>query len=501
VSVTTKTSLSALISALVLGLLADILLLRFDPWGINAFLFVLALVAGFFWLARRQEIPVSQEVIWLPVLACFFAAFIAWRDSAMLTFLNILAVLMLIAITALRRAEGRLSIAAVMEYPLGMVRSAFNSLTGVFRLVFKDIAWGEVGTDGWRKNSFIALRSVMIAIPLVALFWALFASADSIFSHYTGKLFDWDTQDVAADIGWALFWTWFSAGVLYVVLIAQQKPTDKEPKPGPALSIMEIAVPLALLNVLFLAFVIVQFRFFFGGAGYVHETIGMTYSEYARGGFFELMWVSLLVLPILLTAHALLPKEAPSAQRVFGWLATSLIVLLFVIMASAIQRMRLYVAWGGLTELRLYTSAFMGWLALIYMWFLATVLREKQERFAFGALTAGFAVLAILDFSNPDNLIARTNLARANAPQAFDTAYNTSLSADAIPALVEGLPRLNPEKRGLAAYYILSQWRPPKRQDWRSWNYGRSRAWRAVGKDLPGLQMVAKAPPQRPDTD
>ncbi len=101
----------------------------------------------------------------------------------------------------------------------------------------------------------------------------------------------------------------------------------------------------------------------------------------------------------------------------------ALVVLLLVIMASALQRMRLYQEEFGLTELRLYTTAFMGWLALVFGWFLLTVLPGRRERFAFGALAVRFAVVGLLDALNPDALIVGINAQRQNSPRPFDAYY------------------------------------------------------------------------------
>ncbi len=56
------------------------------------------------------------------------------------------------------------------------------------------------------------------------------------------------------------------------------------------------------MNLLFLAFVLVQLRFLFGGSGLEEQRVGLTYAEYARHGFFELVVVAVLVLPLILGA-------------------------------------------------------------------------------------------------------------------------------------------------------------------------------------------------------
>jgi hypothetical protein len=121
-----------------------------------------------------------------------------------------------------------------------------------------------------------------------------------------------------------------------------------------------------------------------------------------------------------------------------------------------------------------------GWLALVFLWFLLTVLRGRRERFAFGALVAAFAVVGLLDGLNPDDLIVRVNAARPATPRPFDSRYAASLSADAVPALVEALPTLPESERGMVSARILQRWSPPEQPDWRTWNWGRARAWQAA---------------------
>ena len=75
----------------------------------------------------------------------------------------------------------------------------------------------------------------------------------------------------------------------------------------------------------------------------------------------------------------------------------------------AFERMRIYERTFGLTELRLYTTAFMSWMAFEFAWLALTVLRDQRERFAFASLMMGFVVLAALNGINPDALILQRN--------------------------------------------------------------------------------------------
>ena len=123
-----------------------------------------------------------------------------------------------------------------------------------------------------------------------------------------------------------------------------------------------MGVVFGLVNVLFLTFVGVQFRYLFGGADRVESSSTLTYAEYARRGFFELVAVAGLAALFLLFTHWLLPRGQSRLHRFYAAFAALLVALVFVVMASALQRMRLYTETFGLTELRLYTTAFMVWL-------------------------------------------------------------------------------------------------------------------------------------------
>jgi hypothetical protein len=209
----------------------------------------------------------------------------------------------------------------------------------------------------------------------------------------------------------------------------------------------------------------------------------------------------------LLAAHAVLRKDQPQHERIFRMLAGLLVLLMFVIMASALQRMRLYTENFGLTELRIYTTAFMVWLGLVFVWFGCTVLADRPNHFVFGALCAGFVMIAALIALNPDDLIVRTNVARmgrisqagpSDNPSLSDVrgydadyAVRLSFSADAVPALIEALPKLEEKDRCRIAAGILNQWASPETVDLRSAHWAQYAAWQAVRANFGVLQTMA----------
>ncbi len=249
------------------------------------------------------------------------------------------------------------------------------------------------------------------------------------------------------------------------------------------LGAVETAVVLGLVNLLFLSFVIVQVPYLFGGMDLVQNTPDFKLAEYARRGFGELVAVSAIVLPMLLLSHWLLRRDKPANETVYRVLAGIQILLLFVIMASAAQRLVLLTGnlGYGMTTIRLYPMIFMIWLAIAFVWFGVTVLRGARQHFAWGALSSAIFVLAGVHVINPDEFIARTNIALMRQGREFDAQYNSQLSADAIPALLEGMPEMKLEDRCEVGSSIHYRYRElGQKTDLRSLNYSRKVAFREL---------------------
>ena len=349
-------------------------------------------------------------------------------------------------------------------------------------------------------------RALSIAAPIFLVFALLLTNADPVF----GSLItfpDFRLDVALSHIIIAGFFAWVTAGWLRRSLLAQPAGADVPAAPLPlTLGATDVTFALGALNVLFAAFVVVQIGWLFGGEALVLRTTGLGYAEYARRGFFELMWVAGLLLPVLLGAHALIPASDSRTLRLYRRLALPLVVLLGAILLSAGARMKLYVHYYGISTDRLYASAFMIWLAIVFLWLVFTVLRSRPHTFATGLVASGFAVLFTLNVLNPDVLVARANLARAdvvsNTKAGTDLKYVASLGGDAVPVLVSALTAPSAVadsaasgERCAAADILLRRWTGERRAQssgsWTQWNSARSRAMQAVDAHEGELRQLA----------
>ncbi len=495
-TMTTRLGLALLPTALGIGILGDFLL-RETPWGVNVFLWLLGALACLFALAWRGQVAARGEGRWLAIPALLLALGLAWRDSTTLRTLDVCGLLACLAVGAVRTRAGQVRLAGIFDFLVDIFHTGIQAGFGVFPLVFKDVEWNAVPRTGWLPRLIAVGRGLILVLPLLLLFGGLLMAADAVYSHLVSAALHFDVSALLGHLALTGFLAWLAAGFGRALLLATAPVLPQEKRTGmPSLGPVETGTILGLLNLLFLSFVLVQIRFFFGGAATVQATAGLTYAQYARSGFFELVWVAALILPILLGLHWLQRPGDSRAHRLFSWQAGVQVALLFVIMASAFVRMRLYESEYGLTELRLYTTAFMGWLAVVFLWFAFTVLRGQRARFAFGAAVAAFCLVFALHLLNPDAAIVRANLAHLQKGHAFDADYAVSLSADAVPILTAALPGLPVTVQGTIAAHLLPAWSQDK-SDWRSWNFGRAGAFQAVQSHRADLLTDRKfAPPE-----
>ncbi|HEX8637257.1 MAG TPA: DUF4173 domain-containing protein, partial [Pyrinomonadaceae bacterium] len=529
----TRTGLEILQAAVLLGVLGDVLL-RATPWGLNVFLFIGALAAAMLMLVlRRKSEFLSRQTMLLQGALVFFAAMFVWRDSIELKIYDTLAVLTILSVSTLPALKIKTHLAGVFHYLIGFFWSGINAAFAPVFLVFGDIEWKTIPQTGWSKHLISVLRGLAIAAPLVLIFGALFVAADAVFQGIVEQSLNIDGEKIFLHIFFVGFFSWITAGYLRGALsgnfakdartelfspntneiktpnlsITQIKEDDapeaetkatkeneenRENKsrewqnfdnsvlpPSFTLGAIETSIVLGLINLLFLSFVVVQIPYLFGGMELVQNTPDFKLAEYARRGFGELVIVAALVLPILLISHWLLRKENLLNEKIYRVLAGIQIVLLFVIMISAAQR--LFLLTGnlgyGLTTIRFYPMVVMIWLALVFVWFALTILRGVREQFAWGALWLALFVLGTLHVFNPDDFIVRTNVRLMNEGRSFDAFYNSDLSDDAVPILIENLPLMNFAAQCTIKDKLAQRLQKAESEnDFRSWNISRRRA-------------------------
>ncbi|MDP1807279.1 MAG: DUF4173 domain-containing protein [Acidimicrobiales bacterium] len=241
---------------------------------------------------------------------------------------------------------------------------------------------------------------------------------------------------------------------------------------------VEATVVVGSLVALFTTFAVAQVIAAAGGASHVLETAGLTYAEYARQGFFQLLAVAAITLVALVGLRAVADLSDPVHRRRFTVLGEVAIALTLVILAVAVRRLGLYTDAYGLTMLRFFSLVFTLWIGTVLVLAGLALAGVGADRawFTGAALVAGLALLLGLNALNPEAIVARHNVERAARQLAVDPVYLAELSDDAVPALVDALPRLQEPERTAVLDAVCAG------EDWPfdGWAAANTSRWRAA---------------------
>ena len=372
--------------ALILGLAVEILFdgqelgISFPVW---CALCVVALLA----MARSEESGPPIESLLLPIPILILSVPLAFRAEPFTVFVNVLMTLGLFAVWVRSFRPGRwirygwADIAlAVLWVPFECWIRPWDVLLGVWR--------GHVDERGKRGKLIAAVRGILLALPLLIVLAMLLASADVVFGDYVEEALHWlDLDKLAELIGRGLVVAIGAVVSLGALVAALKDPGErrllgeKEPFVRPFLGITETSIVLGSVDLLFLAFVLGQFTYLFGGHANI-TAAGYTYSEYARRGFGELVAVSVLTLGMILVLGTVARRANLRHKRLYDGLSAVLVVFVGVILASALMRLLLYEEAYGFTCLRTYTHLGIYWMGAGFVIFLVLLVADRLRFFA-----------------------------------------------------------------------------------------------------------------------
>lgn len=421
------------------------------PAGVNFFLFVLLCLGSGIFLLKADGLRLSRRAGLLLIPIAFLAAVTFFRLEPMTVFLAVVTTLFLMGVFALTYVGGNWIRYGMVDYLLGYL-GLFGSMIARPIGFAAGVRRDQPSLSG-RRNPWPIVRGIVFALPVVAVFAALLSSADLIFAERFQEFLDLFNIDNLPEYIFRLVYILvFAYAIAGAFLHAAQKSNDAVDDKYSIkqfLGFTESAIVLGSVVILFAAFVIVQFQYFFGGNANI-TLEGFTYSEYARRGFGELVAVAFFSLLMLLGLGAITKRETDLQRRMFSALGIVLVGLVLVMLVSAFQRLVLYETAYGFSRLRTYTHVFMIWLAVLLISVAALEFLRRERAIGLAMVLASLGFAASLSLLNVDAFIVRQNIQRElrgasiQDPPAsrdrigLDANYFLDLSDDAIPAMAAG---------------------------------------------------------------
>jgi hypothetical protein len=389
-------------------------------------------------------------------LSVALVAVVAVRDASWVVALCLVTAALAGAVAATSARSASAVVLSAPSWAAGAVRALPGVMGGAATLV------------GSRRRQVLAtLRSVAVTVVLLGVFGMLFASADTVFASYVPRV-DLGLLPGQVVVGVLVA---LVAATLADLALAPPGWSDAELPPGRPVPRGEWLLPVLALDALVLAFVLVQVGALLGGHRHVLETAGLTYAEYARQGFAQLVAVTALTLVVVAVAARRAPRTSERDRLVTRVALGVLCVATLGVVASALRRMSLYMDAFGLTRLRLFVVVAEVVLAVVLVLVLVAGVRRRGRWLPRAAVQVVAVAMLGLALVNPDALIVRHNVAAerdARLVVGLDVVYLQGLSADAVPEIA----RLDEPLRSCVLQRVAVE-APLGLADW---NLGRERA-------------------------
>jgi hypothetical protein len=386
--------------------------------------------------------PRRWATVWL-ALACSLVPWFTVRSSPWLLLPNATMIVGLLALSASGPT-------AVPTFLNGVVRS-FSVIPAVARAPQHLHAAVRALTPlGSAERRAGIGRGLLVAIPLSAILVALLASGDRFFASLLG------TVGLGSGAGHSVVivgagMAWFGLVVRHRSIHAEAPSSGTTTPRGFLLGVHECTVVLGALCALLMVYVASTLTAAFAGRAYVQSRTGLTYAQYARSGFFQLVAVAVIVLAVVITLRPAMDLTIGRNPLVMLGLAVS--GLTIAVVGVSVTRLQTYRAVYGLTMLRFTTTAFALWLGVVLLLVAASLVSASFRGLVVGAVVVSACVaLVIVNAANPEALVARENIGRVGSVTSDESVFDgfylaESLSDDAVPVIVANLDRLSPSVR------------------------------------------------------
>lgn len=430
-------------AAVVAAIAADLALRRPPLTNVAGAILVVVMAAGLL-ASGFLNSRVSRV---LAAGAAFFGVFLAIRTEPILLALDLLAAFGLLVLAAIH-GQGKRSF-----WDLRPLRIAADGVAVLVASVESMIDVPAEASARWRRakeqaasgsnqTTFAILRGLAITIPVVAVLGLLLASADVVFQSFFDSF---GLLDVPSIVGHLILAGIGAFAMVVLLRLANDQGSAVVARSTRSLGAIETGVLLFSVNLLFAAFAIAQLLTIVGGADAALERADVDPKQFARQGFFQLLWVAGLTLGLLMTIHVL-TSENVKARRLTRFLTPVTVILTVLIVTVAFTRIQFYISDGGLTPLRLYSSVFAIWVAVAFVITAVRVagIRPTRDWLLPVLLLSGLVTLGALNVISPERIIANENLGRSDSAITYHVRAG-QFSGEGNAILIDGLDRLDAE--------------------------------------------------------
>ena len=266
----------------------------------------------------------------------------------------------------------------------------------------------DTNTEEKKKSKFFyVILGIVISVPLVVVVLLLLSSADAVFGNIFEKMFeDFNLLSFMGDsvLSGMLFVIVFFCAYMMISFLSNFtiNESKQEGKGGEPLIAITICAILSFIYVIFCGIQVVYL--FIGGRTNFVLPNDMTYAQYAREGFFQLLFVCIINLILVLIGIYLFRES-----KILKVLLCIITCCTYIMIASSAMRMLLYIQYKYLTFLRVFVLWALLVIALVMIGTMISIFKKDFNFFKYSTIVVTCLYL-ILSFARVDYWIAKVNI-------------------------------------------------------------------------------------------
>lgn len=401
------------IGCIILSILQSILFWNKNT-GISLLIFILPTILFLAYILLKNNKIQNKKSLLLSIPIILLCSTYFIFNNNLFRFLNFFVILGLFLIMIIWSTTDNIKFKFLISKMLSLLFSPFR----YFKNVFKSFKSSTVQSKTKIHYLFKIIKAILISIPLVLIILALLISADSIFedmfgfvTDFIGSLFEnAKIVDLIFRFVFIFFVFMYFAGFILNVIDENPKYTKICENRENSENITEsftVNTILTILNIIYLVFSVIQFVYLFGGS-YRFDS-NFNYSAYARQGFFQLMFVSLINFIIILISNK--PNNSKKSNKYTVIMNILICFFTAIIIISSFFRMYLYELEFGYTYLRLLVYFSLITELILLLPTILYILKQNINIYKSYIIIVTIMYL-VLNFANIDYIIAKRNIDR-----------------------------------------------------------------------------------------
>lgn len=390
----------------------------------------LSLTLGYY----RKDKKKMNAFAWIQgILIVLFSVNLIAGPALFIRNLNIMLLIVLsdFFVYSLSTGRKKLSIFCFLEITEALFKIPFSHIPDFFGTL------ASLLKNRKSKNFRMVFAGILMAVPVLFIVAPLLMSADENMAILFMNISDYFSGDItlivikfvsSMIVGCHIFSLIYGNSVHEISTEEEYKNTSLKFSAIHPVTLVSMTIPMCVLYIMFFFLQLNYFVCAFSG----RLPSEFSYAEYARKGFFELCAVSVINLSVIIFINVFCKKE----EKNTGIKICTVVLSVFteILIATAVSKMVMYICNYGFTQMRLYTTWFMLFLAV---GFVLIVIKQIFGKLNLqNSIAAAFMVFTVILFmSGADARIADWNikLYQNSVTETLDFKLLDSLSDEAVP--------------------------------------------------------------------